>query len=79
MRRGAARMSAIMGELAGLAARFTQNVQHDERTIYLPLTQTTISTACPRRSSPPPLKPPGSGACPIGASSPSHGPWSSRF
>ena len=34
---GRGRMSAIMGELAGLAARFTQNVQHDERTIYLPL------------------------------------------
>jgi peptidyl-dipeptidase Dcp len=34
---GRARMSAIMGELASLSARFTQNVQHDERTIYLPL------------------------------------------
>ncbi|MCK6521237.1 M3 family metallopeptidase [Myxococcota bacterium] len=31
------RMSAILGELAGLGARFTQNVLRDERTIYLPL------------------------------------------
>jgi peptidyl-dipeptidase Dcp len=34
---GRARMSAILGELAGLGARFTQNVLHDERTIYLAL------------------------------------------
>lgn len=34
---GRARMSAILGELASLGARFTQNVLHDERAIYLPL------------------------------------------